>query len=249
MAKTQEIPDCPFNFATLQLARSLVRLHQRLRGEIAKARSGGAVLVPVGTARASLRHVAAIVVFLGYDLDPSRLRPIKTAPKSDWPGLLPVPTLQTARALIRLHQRLRGELAKREAGERFLVDTRRTRRTITAIEALMPLLGIDFDASRLRVVRNRKRVGPFRHGHMRSGILAALRESGASLSYREIADALLIKHRKKLPVDRYRHFLQKIREALYNLKVKGRVQPQLLTGLRDGTSRQRWRLRSRLAPC
>jgi hypothetical protein len=35
---------------------------------------------------------------------------------------------------------------------------------------------------------------------------------------------------------------------VYNLKIRGRVQPELLTGLRDGINRQRWRLRSRLPP-
>jgi hypothetical protein len=248
MAKPQESPDCPFNVATLQLARSLVRLHQRLRGELVKSQSGAAAIVSAVTARASLGHIAVLVPFLGYELDPSKLRPIKTEPRPGWPGSLPVPTLQTARALIRLHQRLRGEVAKHKAGERLLVEIKRAKRTMIAIESLMPILGVDFDASLLRVVLNRKRVGPLGHGYMRSGILAALRVSGTAMTYQELADSLLAKHGKTLPVDRYRHFLQKIREAVYALKIRGRLQPELLTGLRDGVSRQRWRLRSRLPP-
>ncbi len=248
MAKPQESPYCPFNVATLQLARSLARLHQRLRGELVKAQSGGTVIVPAGTARAALGHIAVLVPFLGNELDPSRIRPIKTEPRLGCPGSLPVPTLQTARSLIRLHQRLRGEFAKQKAGERLLVEIKRAKCTMIAIEALMPILGVDFDASLLRVVRNRKRVGPLGHGYMRSGILTTLRVSGTAMTYQELADALLAKHRKTLPADRYRHFLQKIREAMYNLKIRGRVQPELLTGPRDGFSRQRWRLRSRLPP-
>ena len=248
MAKPQESPDCPFNVATLQLARSLARLHQRLRGELAKAQSGDTVLVPAGKARAALGHIAILVAFLGYELDPSSLRPIKTQPRLGWSGSLPVPTLQTARSLIRLHQRLRGELAKRKAGEALLVDIKRANRAMIAIEALMPILGVDFDASILRVVLSRKRVGPLGHGYMRSGILAALRVNGSAMTYQELADTLLAKHRKTLTADRYRHFIQKIREAVYNLKIRGGVQPELLTGLRDGISRQRWRLRSRFPP-
>lgn len=248
MAKPQESPDCPFNVATLQLARSLVRLHQRLRGELMKAQNGDTVIVLAGTARAALGHIGVLVPFLGYELDPSRLQPIKTEPRLGWSGSLPVPTLQTARSLIRLHQRLRGEIAKQKVGEALLVEIKRAKRTMLAIEALMPILGVDFDASLLRVVLDRKRVGPLGHGYMRSGILAALRVSGSAMTYQELADALLSKHRKTLPADRYRHFLQKIREAVYNLKIRDRVQPELLTGLRDGISRQRWRLRSRLPP-
>jgi len=246
MAKPQEILDCPFNVATLQLARSLVRLHQRLRGELVKAQSGAAVIVPASSALAALAHVAVLVPFLGYELDPSTLRPIKTKPRFGSAGSLPVPTLQTARSLIRLHQRLRGEIAKQKAGERLLVEVKRAKRAIIAIEALMPILGVDFDASLLRVVRNRKRVGPLAHGYMRSGILSALRVSGTAMTYQELANGLLAKHHKTLSADRYRHFLQKIREAVYNLKIRGRLQPELLDGLRDGVSRQCWRLRSRL---
>jgi hypothetical protein len=247
MAKPQESPDCPFSVATLQLARSLVRLHQRMRGELVKAQSGSTVIVPAGPARAALGHIAILVSFLGYELDPGRLRPIRTEPRLDWPGSLPVPTLQTARSLIRLHQRLRGEIAKQKAGETLLVEIKRAKRTMIAIEALMPILGVDFDASLLRVVLNRKRTGPLGHGYLRSGILAALRVRGSAMTYQELADALLAKQHKTLTPDRYRHFLQKTREAVYNLKIRGRVQPELLTGLRDGISRQRWRLRSRLS--
>jgi hypothetical protein len=246
MPKSQESPDCPFNVATLQLARSLVRLHQRLRGELAKAKNGGPVIVPARTARAALGHISILVPFLGYELDPSSLRPITTKPQIGSAGSLPVPTLQTARSLIRLHQRLRGEVAKQKAGERLLVEIKRATRILIAIKALMPILGVDFDASLLRVVRNRKRVGPLGHGYMRSGILAALRVSEIAMTYQELTDALLVKHHKTLTAHRYRHFLQKVREAVYALKIRGRVQPELLTGLRDGVSRQRWRLRSRL---
>jgi hypothetical protein len=246
MANPPAIRRCPFNIATLQLARALVRMHQRLRGEIIKGQTGSAALVPATTARAALGHVAVLVSFLGYELDPSRLRPIKTQSQAGWPGPLPVPTIQTAQALIRLHQRLRGELTKHKSGERLQVESKRAKRAMIAIEKLMPILGVDFDASRLRVVRNRARVGPLGHGSVRSGILMTLRISGSAMTYRELADALLANYGWTLPADRYRHFLQKVREAAYALKTRGRVQPELLTGLRDGISRQRWSLRSRL---
>jgi hypothetical protein len=183
MPRPQSVPRCPFNISTTQVARGLVRIHQRLRGELVKAQSGSTVVVPAAIARPALGHIQVLMSLLGFELDASKLRPIKTQSQAGWPGFLPVPTMQTGRALIRLHQRLRGELAKQQYGEQLLVTIKTVRRAMIAIEALMPILGVDFDESLLRVVRNRVRVSPLGHGGMRAGILSALRMCQKAMTY------------------------------------------------------------------
>jgi hypothetical protein len=48
-----------------------------------------------------------------------------------------------------------------------------------------------------------------------------------------------------LSIGRYRRFRQKIRQACHALAKRGRIEPLLSVGLRDGLTRQRWRIRRR----
>ena len=128
-------------------------------------------------------------------------------------ALLPIPTVQTAQALVRLYGRLKGELSKASAGEDVLIPVGDVTLHMSRIIGLMPLLGIDFDPE---AVKTRVQIGPLKWGNLRSGTLAVLRHRGDWMTYREIADALLARNRKAkaLDVAQMSKFVQKVREAL-----------------------------------
>jgi hypothetical protein len=60
-----------------QLSRALLQLHCRLRGELAKARSGEDLLRPVPEVECDMLHVEALMPLLGVDFEPESLRPIE----------------------------------------------------------------------------------------------------------------------------------------------------------------------------
>lgn len=96
---------------------------------------------------------------------------------------LSLPTTQAARCLLRLYARLRGELEKANDGEAVLVRRDDAMRAMGHIAALMPILEVDFDPSALKPVRTRIRVGPLKHGELRTSILAALRAGADWMTY------------------------------------------------------------------
>jgi hypothetical protein len=109
----------------------------------------------------------------------------------------------------------------------------------------MRLLEIDFDPMALPTIRTRIQLSPLGYGGMRAGIVNALRESEAALSYEELTQAILARRSAQLSIDRYRRFRQKIREACHALAKRGRIEALLNVGLCDGRTRQRWRIRRR----
>jgi len=133
---------------------------------------------------------------------------------------LPIPTRQSARALIRLHCRLRGELEKVKGGVKPLVQRREAIATMKHIEAMLKFLGINFDQSALRPTWTVPKVAHLEHGGMRRGILDALRH-GEWRTYREIAKAIVVERRLQLTPKQFRPFLQKLREAMFALKGRG----------------------------
>jgi hypothetical protein len=155
------------------------------------------------------------------------------------------PTLGLARGLIRLHMRLRGELEKSRSTEQTYVPILKARRLMQAIDGLMPIFGINFDPTGLRSIRTRRRVGPFEYGGLRHGILTTLRRANRWMTYEEIATCLLASRQVSLARERYRHFLQKLREAVLFLRRRGRLDAESAIGIRDGLTRQRWRIRAR----
>jgi hypothetical protein len=245
---TSEAWACPLKRKTVGLSRGLVRAHQRLRGELSKAGAGKRVLVAPERARAALRQIAKLMAFLGANLDPSVLREIRVKPQDRYNSPLGMPTLSLARGLIRLHMRLQGELEKSNSGERVLVPSTESHRLIRAITGLMPILGIHFDSARLRSIRTRRCIGPFEYGGLRHGILTTLRRANRWMSYEEIATTLLASRQVNLTQDRFRHFLQKLREAVLFLRRRGRLDAESTVGIRDGLTRQRWRIRPRPIP-
>src|SRR5713226_1146789 len=108
---------CPLKRETVNLSRGLIRTHQRLRGELSKARAGKQCKIAPKCARVALRQVAELLAFLGTDFDADALREIRTKGQGRFRSPLGMPTLSVARGLIRLHMRLRGELEKSRSTE------------------------------------------------------------------------------------------------------------------------------------
>jgi hypothetical protein len=133
---------------------------------------------------------------------------------------LPVPTRQSARALIRIHCRLRGEIEKAKGNVKPLVPRREALATMRHIEAMLKFLGINFDQSALRPTWTVPKVGHLEHGGMRRGILDALRH-GDWLTYREIGKKIVAERRLKLTSKQFHDFLQKLREAMFVMKQRG----------------------------
>jgi hypothetical protein len=52
---------CPLKRETVSLSRGLIRVHQRLRGELSKARAGKRCLVEPKRARVALRQVEGLL--------------------------------------------------------------------------------------------------------------------------------------------------------------------------------------------
>ena len=157
---------------------------------------------------------------------------------------LPIPSVQTARALVRLYGRLKGELSKASAGEDVLIPVGDVKLHMSRIIGLMPLLGIDFDPEDVKTVKTRVQVGPLKWGDLRSGTLTVLRHRGDWMTYREIAEALLARNRKAqtLDVALMSKFVQKVREALFFQMKAGSVERELEIGVGVSDQHQRFRL-------
>lgn len=160
------------------------------------------------------------------------------------PCPLPISTTQTARGLLRIYSRLKGELVKARTGEDAMVEPVEAQRVMEHIAALMPFLGVDFAPDELKAVRTRVLVGPLDFGDLRSGVLAQLRARGEWMTYAEVADAILTQHRVTLTPSQRKHFLQKLREGMHVLMKAGAVECEtsIDDGHRDGRTLQRWRL-------
>jgi hypothetical protein len=135
---------------------------------------------------------------------------------------LPIPTRQSARALIRIHCRLRGEIEKANGDVKPLVPRREALATMRHIEAMLQFLGINFDQSALRPTWTVPKIRHLEHGGMRRGILDALRH-GDWLTYREIGKMIVAERRLKLTSKQFHDFLQKLREAMFAMKQRGIV--------------------------
>ena len=157
-------------------------------------------------------------------------------------ALLPVPTVQTAQALVRLFGRLKGELSKASAGEDVMIPIGDVELHMSRIIGLMPLLGIDFDPEAVKTVKTRVQAGPLKWGNLRSGTLAVLRHRGDWMTYREIAEALIARNGKTLDVALMSKFVQKVRESLFFQMKAGTVERELeiASGVMD--QNQRFRL-------
>ena len=155
---------------------------------------------------------------------------------------LPIATTSTARNLLRIYARLKGELLKDKTGEDTLVAADEAQQAMAHIAALMPFLGVNFDPKALRPIRTRPHFGPLNHGDVRAGVLAQLRTHGGWLTYVEIADAILTQNRVELTGGQRKHFLQKLREGTHALMQAGAVERERELKLGENRGLQRWRL-------
>lgn len=162
------------------------------------------------------------------------------------PCPLPIATTQTARALLRLYARLKGELAKARRGKETMVPPDEARALMNHIEALVAFLGIPFEPAKLRPIRTSPHIGPLDYGDLRANILAQLRRRGDWMSYREMAAGIVAEHELMLSAPQYRHFLQKLREATHILAQAGAVEPEKALRPSEGSTPQRWRLSRKL---
>lgn len=71
----------PFEVATTQTARSLIRIHQLLRGELLKAKDGDDVFVSPADCAQHMANIEGVLRFLDVDFDPSKLKPRRATPK------------------------------------------------------------------------------------------------------------------------------------------------------------------------
>lgn len=159
---------------------------------------------------------------------------------------LPIPTTQVARGLIRLYQRLAGELEKGKAGEAQLLAREDAEAGMHHIRALLELLRVDFNPRRIKPRRSRVQIGPLDYGGVRRGILRALKAANVWMTYAEIVDALIVAHGLVLTPGERRHFKQKIREACSILKQGGLIEPELKLGPGQEPQLQRWRIAKRI---
>ena len=75
--KTQANP-CPLPIPTTQVARGLIRIHSRLRGELIKGCTDEAPLVGSSDAQKAMAHIEGVLDFLGVDFVPARIKPVVT---------------------------------------------------------------------------------------------------------------------------------------------------------------------------
>ena len=101
---------------------------------------------------------------------------------------LPHSTRALPRALIRLHQRCRGELVKERKGWEMLLSADEARRTMGVIEELLEILRVDFRPDKLKPVVTVPKNGPFDYGGMVTATLEALGACDRWMTYNEIVD-------------------------------------------------------------
>jgi hypothetical protein len=155
---------------------------------------------------------------------------------------LPISTTQTARGLLRIYARLKGEQLKHSTGEDVLVQSDEATLLMGHIAALMPFLGVDFAPEALKPLRTRVQIGPLGYGDVRAGVLAQLRAHGGWMTYAEMADSIISQERLTLTPAQRKHFLQKLRDATLVLAQAGAVEPEQRVKKGDGQQLQRWRL-------
>jgi hypothetical protein len=158
------------------------------------------------------------------------------------PCPLPVSTTQTARALLRIYARLKGELAKARRGNETMVPPDEAQALMGHIEAVVTFLGVAFEPSALRAIRTSPHIGPLEYGDLRANVLVQLRRRRDWMTYREIAEGIVAEHEVTLSPSQYKHFLQKLREATHALAHAGAVEPETVHPPLDGSTTQRWRL-------
>lgn len=80
-AQTPPASQFPFDLGITQAARTLIRTHQLLRGELLKHRDGAEVFVQPDACLQRMAEIEAVLRFFGVDFDPRKLKPRRARPK------------------------------------------------------------------------------------------------------------------------------------------------------------------------
>jgi len=81
MSSSTQTTPCPLLIQSTQTARGLLRIYERLNGELLKHRTQQEVMVAPEQALQVMEHIAALMPFLGVNFDPKALKPLRTQPK------------------------------------------------------------------------------------------------------------------------------------------------------------------------
>jgi hypothetical protein len=156
--------------------------------------------------------------------------------------LLPNLSISIIQGLIRIYGRLQGELDKAKDNRDALIEPAQSKELMGHIKGLMPLFGVDFDPSSVRTVRTRVRDSPLKHGQLRHGILLALKKNGGFMTYQEVLDFIIAKHRLTLSYKEQTLLLLRVKQALFFLMGLEEVERESEIPRGANDERQRFRL-------
>ncbi|MES2784255.1 MAG: hypothetical protein V4684_02245 [Pseudomonadota bacterium] len=156
--------------------------------------------------------------------------------------LLPVATTQTARSLIRLYARLKGEVQKAVDGEEALMWPSQAKTYMRYITSLMTLLGVDWDPSLIKPRKTRAKNGPVPWAKLRPGVLAVLRANKGWMTYEEIAVAILKREGVTVEGAPMSLFRQRVREGCWFLVRDGLIEKETPSRRPESEKLQRFRL-------
>lgn len=148
--------------------------------------------------------------------------------KKNEPLLPGIATQQTARNLIRLYARLKGEVQKATDGEDTFMWATEAHAYMRNISRLMVLLGIDWHPGDIKPVKTRVQSGPLPWSKLRPRILAVLRANREKgwMSYEEIAIALLAREGVSLDQKEMKLFKQRVREGCWFYVQRGFIEKE-----------------------
>lgn len=81
MSNTAPVREFPFDIGVTSAARTLIRAHQLLRGELLKHRDGETTFITPDDCVRRMTEIEAVLEFFGVDFDPNRLKPKRARPK------------------------------------------------------------------------------------------------------------------------------------------------------------------------
>jgi len=157
---------------------------------------------------------------------------------------LPIQTTQLSRHLVRLYQRLAGEVAKSKTREAPLISPEQAQAGIEHVTGLLALLGANFVPEELNPIRTRPVMGLLPRGAIRNGVLRALSVKGSWLSVADIVQRIVAQHCLVLTPRQRRRLHHTIKNRAAALRKTG-----LLEREHSGPDirKQRWRINPSVA--
>jgi hypothetical protein len=159
-------------------------------------------------------------------------------------GVLPIQSTQLSRGLVRLYQRLAGELAKAETREKTFLSSDQAKAGMQQVAGLLELLGVNFAPEALKPLRTRPYRGLLARGEIRIGVIRAVKASGGWLSVADIVKRIVSEHRLVLAPGQRRRLHITVKKRAAALRKAGILEREH-SGV-DVRS-QRWRLNPELS--